>query len=142
MQEQDHRTPLFQDEPADGRHLSLDANCYEINEDFVRRDYSDEEMQNFRLDLSKEALQIADLEDEKKEMVAEITGRIKERKAVYKEVLSDIRKGYSETKETVYLFDYQEEGEMLIYDAQGNVVSYRALNPSERQTKMKQVKNA
>ena len=48
-----HRKPLFAKEPESARESQLEDNCYEIAEDLVRREYSDEEMENFKTEFSK-----------------------------------------------------------------------------------------
>lgn len=113
--------------------------CYQKN---VIRNFSEEELVEMKSDLSEVDISFNDLEMEKKEMVAEINDKIKVYKDKRSLLLKHLKDKYYESNEDVFDIDNQEDGVMETYDKQGNLLTTRRLTPKERQTTIKNLKQA
>jgi hypothetical protein len=75
---------------------------------------------------------INDLFDELRQLVFDNKG-IKQLTTEFKELMKKCSNGYEITEQLVYGFDYQDDGIMAVYDADGCLIYKRDLYQSERQ---------
>lgn len=133
---------MFPDKSIDERLSMLEANAYIVDEDLVRRNFSEFELEKMRVEFASESIILGDLEEQKSVLVKDLNLQIKEKKGEVKPLLKKIRKGYSEQKETVFGFDDQTLATMNFYDGNGDFLFSRPLKPSERQTKIHNLQKA
>jgi len=103
----------------------------------VVRNFSEEELTEMKSTLSEVDISMNDAEIEKKEITAEVSGRIKVFKESRSVLLRDLKNKYYETEESVFDIDDQDACIMMTLDAQGTIISTRRLTPQEKQTKIK-----
>jgi|GEM_PF-5711666 len=103
----------------------------------VVRNFSEEELTEMKSTLSEVDISMNDAEIEKKEITAEVSGRIKVFKESRAVLLRDLKNKYYETEESVFDIDDQEACIMMTLDAKGTIISTRRLTPQEKQIKIK-----
>lgn len=130
---------LVQDLLPEERAAALEGMARKTETQRVRRHYQDNELQAMKEGLSKEFIGLTDKQEEFSAIKKEFNKAIKELNGSLKQTAQDIKRGFTDNDETVYLIDNQESGEMLIYDQLGNYLSSRPLLPSERQTNILQM---
>lgn len=128
-------------EPGDRLEI-LEANCYVKEKQRVQEHYTDSELQNFKNDQCELAIEIMDIEEEKKEAMKVFTDKMKDLKLESGSLLGKIRNAFEEVPQMVYGMDDQENGVMEFYTATGELVSTSPLNPKQRQTTMKPLETA
>lgn len=119
------------------RITALRENAVMSYEKNVIRDFSEEELSDIKTTLSEQAIELNDVEIEKKELTSGLTSKIKVIKGNIKTTLRDLKNKYYENEETVYDIDDQEVGLMHTFDNQGNLLSTRKLTPKEKQLNIK-----
>lgn len=129
-------TALFQNLPQEDRIEALKGLASKTEFQKVRRHYSEDEKQQMKDFISEEGITIMDQEEEFSKIKKEFSKAIKDNKAGVKDALVNLKRGYSENEEVVFMIDNQEEGEMNIYDSKGCLILSRPLFPEERQTKI------
>lgn len=117
------------------RKIMLENNCLEIEEEYpVKRYFSDVERSEFQREYTDNSIKIARAMAKLEEYKAEIKAIVKPLIEQNLYLLANVREGYSERPETVYLFDFQDLGMMAIYDEKGELVDSKRLLPNQRQT--------
>jgi hypothetical protein len=127
----------FKNLPHNERLTALRENAVKSYQKNVIRDFTEEELSDIKTTLSEQAITLNDAEIEKKELTADLTAKIKLKKAEIKTTLRDLKNKYYENEEAVFDIDDQEAGLMYTFDNQGNILSQRRLTPAERQTTIK-----
>lgn len=127
----------FKNLPHNERLTALRENAVKSYQKNIIRDFTEEELSDIKTTLSEQAITLNDAEIEKKELTADLTAKIKLKKAEIKTTLRDLKNKYYENEETVFDIDDQEAGLMYTFDNQGNILSKRRLTPQERQTTIK-----
>lgn len=131
-------TKLFQEitDPIE-RESTLDANCLRPEDMVVKKHFSEKDMIDMRRDFADLKIAIRKEEERLAEIKKESDLRMKPIKesALYNE--TNIRMGFVEVKQQVYLFDDQESGMMGYYDNTGELIHSRRLDPVERQIRVK-----
>lgn len=102
----------------------------------VKRHYTADELEQMKDFVSTESTSLMEKEEEFSEIRKEFTKATKEQKHQIRGCLKDMKRGYSDQEEEVFMFDDQEEGLMYIYDSKGVFLSSRKLYADERQTKI------
>lgn len=116
------------------RKAMLEANCLEMQEMPVKKYYDEVAISEMRKEYTENAAKIFKAMEELKEVQARIKGIIKPLVEQNSYLLRNIREGYNEVVQDVYLFDIQELGMMAFYDKNGELVNSRRLFPNEKQT--------
>ncbi len=127
---------LYQDTPDNEREAMLEANCVRPEEKMVKRHFTHTEITDQRKQFldncviirrAVEKLNIA------KDIFKQETSGVSNENEY---LLNNIRSGFVEMKQQVYLFDDQEKGVMNYYDSRGEFLESRRLTPEERQTRI------
>jgi len=114
----------------------LEANCKSKEQQMVQVDFSEDDLSEMKSRLSEIAIEKDELEVELKELSKGLRDKIKEKNGKLKGLLVHLRNKYDLQMQTVYEFDNQEDGLMLTYNAQGELINSRKLRPAERQTRI------
>lgn len=134
MKEQEIKGKMFQEiENIAEREAALEANCVRQEVFPVKKIFTEEEVNEMRRNYTQNAVemnkQLEELERKKTEIKAKYKPLLEENKYL----LSNIRTGFQEHDQQVYLFDFQEDGQMGYYDGNGELVYSRKLMPNEKQ---------
>ena len=92
-----------------------------------------EEIANLKDEHASYSIDLAKLEEAKKEYMTGHKAKVKPLKEKAAISLGRIRNRVEEVTEDVYLIDDQEDGMMGYYNSRGELVHQRQLNPEERQ---------
>ena len=112
----------------------LRANCDSVEKANVKVYFSEDDKYEMKSRLSESSIERDTLEDELKEMSAGIRRKIKTETGKIKGLLRFLKDGYEEQNQEVFNFADQENGLMLTYSSQGDLINSRKLRPAERQT--------
>jgi len=93
---------------------------------------SDDEIENRKSDFFKNALEIEDLEDAKKEAATEFSDQIKEVKVKNREIRNEIKSGAAKKEGILYDIANYESGYMETFDKSGDLIEKRRLTPVEK----------
>lgn len=117
------------------RKSMLETNCLDVEKEYpVKRYYDDVERAEFQREYSDNAIKLDRAMKKLDEYKAEIKSIVKPLIEQQHYLLTNIREGYSERPETVYLFDFQDLGILGIYDEKGELIDSKRLTPGQRQT--------
>lgn len=125
-----------QDVPLNERAQVLGGMCYKTDMQNVRRNYTPEQKREIKETIVQESLTNRTKKAEFDIIAKEFNKVYKDNGKKIGQNLDDLKRGYSENDEQVYLFDDQERGMMDAYDADGNYLSSRPLYKDEQQTKI------
>ncbi len=125
---------IFEAETQEQLSLMMTQNCLKEEVMAIKKVYSEQELAEMRREYARNAVEVSLLMDEFNKFKTEIQNKIKEPKKTNEYILNQLRDGFSEVNQQVFLFDFQEEGTMGYYDANGKKVYERPLMPAERQT--------
>ncbi len=106
------------------------------------KQYSEEELSEFKSDLAEVSLDINDLELEKKETVARFNEQLKEPKEAHKKLLVNIRQKGEFVEEDCFVMIDLEAREVGIYNPNGHLVHQRPCRPNELQATIFQMKKS
>lgn len=133
---ENNKEKIFQQEHPSQREQVIAANSFAIEQQVVRREFSPEELENYRRELSDLSIDLKN----KREAAALRMKEIREEVRLAQEAVNDrvvkLKTRYEENLEKVYLFDDQESRRMRIYNKHGELVNERPLLPAERQTRI------
>ena len=132
---------IFQDTPLAEREAMIEANSYASEEMPIQKHFSEEEINDMRRSHMKNSIEIKKKLEEFKTFKAEIDAFIKPLAEENTYLLQNVRNGYIEVNQQVYLFEDHENGMMCYYDNTGALVHSRRMLPHERQSKIKQTNN-
>jgi hypothetical protein len=126
---------IFQTVPVGReRETMIDVNARGVEEMKVAQYYTQEELAAMRADYVQKQTEIAQLIEQLDKVKSEINGKLKPLTKDTQYALEQIRRGYVDVEEKVYLYDDQREGLMKYYNRLGELVYSRPLAPTERQT--------
>lgn len=131
---------LYQDRPEEERIELLRGESAKVDTDRVRRYYSDDEKLQIKDFVTEESGELMEKEEAFAEVRAEHNKMVKKKKKEIMGALKDIRRGYSEGEEEIFLMADYENDMMHIYDKRGIYLSSRRMLPEERQTKILELK--
>lgn len=94
---------------------------------------NEDQLSNLKDDLMKDSVNLAKLDEKRKEFLTEIKAKVKPLKQNVAITLTKLRSKVEEVEEEVYLIADQEEGMMGYYNRDGLLVHQRVLLPEERQ---------
>lgn len=116
---------------------NLEGICYAIQEGSYTKLLSKEELDERKNRLAEVSIELAKIEDKKKEYMEEIKFLMKEPTEVKKDMLDAIKHKSERTEGKLFLIDDQEDGMMYMFDNQGICVDMRAMLPGEKQQKIR-----
>lgn len=125
---------FYQEVPKEQRAEMLQNIAVKSEYQKVKRPYSEHEKLRLKDEVVNESTIIMEQKDEMAKIVKEFKTAIKAATSAVKDSLLNIKRGYSENEELVFLVDDQEGGKMHTVDADGVILSTRPLFPNERQT--------
>lgn len=111
----------------------LKDNCETVEEVGYMKQFSPDQIVAMKDDLSEVAIQINDIETEKKEAMKEYTDRLKPLNDQKSELLGNIKKKAEYVNEQCYKFVDHEDRMVGYYNAEGVLVSSRPARPDEAQ---------
>lgn len=130
---------IFQDTPAGAeREAMLEANSYGNEEMPIQKHFKDDEINDMRRTHMKNSIEIKKKLEEFKLYKQEVDAFIKPLAEENTYLLQNVRNGYVEVNQQVYLFEDYEAGMMNYYDNSGDLVHSRRMLPHEKQSKVKQ----
>lgn len=130
----------LQDVPREQRAEMLKDMADKQNLEKVKRHYTEDEKNQMKDFISEQSIVVMDQENEFKKISSSFRSAIKEHKASVTDALVNIKQGYSENEEKVFMFADQEAGQMDVFDMFGEFLYSRKLLPEERQTKVFELK--
>lgn len=131
---------LFETVRPELRAQMLADNAYAKENRTYQKDFSQEEIEEFKSRLAESMIELNSLSDDLKEVKKEYAQKMDPIKNRLQGLLEYIKFGSRQVTEEVFLFDHQEEGLMALYNVEGELVHSRKLLPNERQTKMRLMK--
>lgn len=118
----------------------LKDNCVRSEHEMVKRYFTDDELQEMRVELTETSIERHDKQERLKEQSKAAKDEIANLTNIVNSNLKHLKKKFTEQSEEVYLLDDQDEGVMYTYSSTGDLISTRKLFPNERQTRIKQLK--
>ncbi|WP_405329527.1 hypothetical protein [Leeuwenhoekiella sp. LLG6367-2.1] len=138
----EHYDPTFKKLDALEIQQNLEGICYEIKEEAYTKQLTDADLAERKTDLAEVSIEISELEYEKKQINQELRAKIKTPKAVRAELLEAIKHRSEHRKGKLFLVDEPESSMMYYFDSEGICVHARPMKPSEKQIKIRTLKNA
>lgn len=126
---------LFGEMPREERYKAMQDICVKTDFQKVRRHYNEDEKAQIKDYVAGEMISLIDRKDEFSVIRKEFNEACKSTDKELRKNLGDLKRGYSENEEDVFLVDDQESGLMHHYDRDGVFLYSRALFPEERQTR-------
>ena len=134
--------PTFKNLKPEELQANLEGLCYEVKEEAYTKQLTDADLAERKTDLAEVSIEISELEYEKKQINQELRAKIKTPKAQRAELLEAIKHRSEHRKGKLYLVDEPESSMMYYFDSEGICVHARPMKPSEKQTKIRTLKNA
>lgn len=116
------------------RIVQLESMACKIEEGKYFKKLSKEEIESKKENLSDNIIKLSELEQEKKDYILENKGNQKPLLEDNKFLIEVIKTRQEEKNGRIYYIDQQEEGQMYMYDEDGNLIDQRRLRPDEKQT--------
>ena len=125
------------DLPLQQRKDTLESMCYNMTEGKYTKQLNDEELAEKKSTLAEISIQIAEIEEEKKDAMKEFKTRLEVPTTVKVELLGAIKHKSEYREGILFHIDDQETGMMYIFDDNAECVDIRPLRREEKQIKMK-----
>lgn len=125
---------IYDGKPQNEKLDLLRANCRGTEKMRVKVFFSEDDLAEMKSRLSDSSIERDVMEDELKDLSKGIRRRIKAETQKIKNLLVFLKDKFEYQEQEVFEFDNQEEGVMLTYDFQGELIGSRKLRPNERQT--------
>jgi hypothetical protein len=126
--------------PVQERMDVLEGICYQAKDESYLKKLSEEELIQKKEILSEVSIQLSELEEKKKLILAELKAEAETQIEIKKEVLVAIKHKSEFCKGILYYIDDQESGMMYIFDENAVCVESRRLRQEEKQTTIKLAK--
>lgn len=111
----------------------LSDSAYKISNEYYSKKLTEDELTQKRREYSEQAVKLEELDKELTESKEWHKSQVKPIKTNMNSDLFQIKTGYKEVQEDLYLIDDQEEGIMGYYNGEGELVKQRPLTKEERQ---------
>ena len=121
------------------RRAALDEYADKVEDGPYVRSLSEDEIYQRRIMVTDLFIKRRAIEEEKKAAIDEYKERLKPITEAMSEAISQIRTGLEERTGKQYLIADHENGDMNIYDEDGQFISRRRLRPDEKQTTIHQL---
>jgi hypothetical protein len=125
---------IFENYSPQERIGMLENNSTRQTERTYQKDFSTEEIDEFKTIMSDDMIKLDAIEDELAEWKKDFKNRMDPLQKNIRSLLNFIKFRSRQVTEEVFLFDYQEEGVMASYNNEGDLVDTRRLTPAEKQT--------
>jgi hypothetical protein len=127
---------LFPELPAQERGAALEGIAHKSETQKVRRFHTVEEKDQMKDFISTESISLMDKKEEFAEIRKDFNKAASDLGKAITGALKDLRRGYTDNEETVFLVPDHDEDLMYIYDSKGQLIQSRKMYPDERQTKL------
>ncbi|MCC8117261.1 MAG: hypothetical protein LIP09_00720 [Bacteroidales bacterium] len=124
---------LFQELPMRERIQALSDNCASEEEKYFMREFTPEELAQYKEELANVAIDIAAIEEEWQAAKDSMKLRLKPLREQHAEMLGNIKRMQREVKETCYRFTDPETRETGYYNANGELIEQRQATANELQ---------
>lgn len=115
------------------RLMLLQQNADHIEETTYYKPLTQEELDLRRENLTDNAIQLSEYEDDKKEMMADFKLKMDPLTKENKKLLTEVKTRQAEVSGNLYYLANHEDGMMETYDENGELISSRRLRPEEKQ---------
>lgn len=115
------------------RKMLLEQNADRIEQNEYLKPLTPEDLDLRREKLTDNAIQLSDLEEEKKEAMADFKAKIDPLTKENKGLLVEIKTRQAKVSGVLYHMANHEEGMMETYDENGELIQSRRLRPDEKQ---------
>lgn len=127
---------IYQNVPLSERIEMLKANCHSTEQEQTKVFFSEDDLAEMKSRLAEESIERNSLENDLKDLSAGIRRNIKDKTSKIKSFLVLLKDKYELQMQPVYHFDDQQNGVMLTYNQEGELIGTRKLRPNERQTRI------
>ena len=124
---------MLQDDPRESREQIMRDSCDQIVEKFYTRKFSTEEKQLKNAEYCEVGMKRSALEQELREVSADLKGKIKPLKERQDAILDEIKQGGEQVQGDTFKFVFDEIGKVGFYDTNGYLVEERDMTQEERQ---------
>lgn len=124
---------MFANEPIEARETLLHDNCDQIVERSYTRAFSQSEMSDRRVELEQVSIQLAELENELKQVRADYKGRMTPIRERRDKILDELKARGEWVSGNCFKFIDPEEGKTAFYSPEGFKLEERPCTPEERQ---------
>lgn len=131
---------LGQEYKGEARAQFLQDNCDLVEEIGYNRKFTPEEITDMKDHLSEVAIEINDIEIEKKEAMKTFKDQLSPLKTRKVALLKNIKLKSEWMKEPCYKFISQDERLVSYYNSEGELVEFRSMRPEESQLTLRMVK--
>jgi hypothetical protein len=114
----------------------LKANCRETEKQNVQIFFSEDDLAEMKSRLSEFSIERDANEDELRDITKGVRTKIKTHTKNIKGLLVHLKNKFEYQMQDVFHFDDQENGVMLTYNCDGELINSRKLRPNERQTRI------
>lgn len=118
------------------REQNISANAFQAKNEQYRKNFTTEEVAEFKDKFYEFSLKCHKKELEIKEQMASLKKELDAIKVESVRYRDKIQLGYETVEGTVYYMRDEELQKMAIYDREGNLITVRALRPEERQNNL------
>lgn len=126
--------------PSERRNI-LQQNADGVEETTYQKPLTEEELTERKNVLTKNSIELFDLEEQKKEAVKVYKDKIDPLKKDNSKLLSEIRTGQVSATGLIFHMANFEDGMMETYDSDGYMIASRRLKPNEKQGNLLKVAN-
>lgn len=120
---------------------NLEAIAYGVQEKSYTKNLTEEEIVERKDEYSEIAIQLSEIDAQKKEILERFKNQIKEPKLKASMLLESIKFKSEQKHGLLFLVDDQEDGMMYSFDTLGVCVEVRPLLKEEKQTRLRTLKN-
>lgn len=124
---------MLPDDPRESREQIMRDSCDQIVEKFYTRKFSTEEKQLKNAEYCEVGMKRSALEQELREVSADLKGKIKPLKERQDAILDEIKQGGEQVQGDTFKFVFEEIGKVGFYDTNGYLVEERDMTQEERQ---------
>lgn len=124
---------IYQDVPTHLREQVLSDKCDEIKASDVPVKYSEYEMTQMRKDNADALIKVQELEQEKKQWLAEWKAKCKPLKELSTKLITSLRMEHKTIEQELYLFPDYSQGLMGYYDEEGHLIKSMLLEDGDAQ---------
>lgn len=124
---------MFADVSAEERKQLLDANCDSIEEKSYAKAFTSDELTQKRVELENVSINIADLEQEKKDFMDAHKTEMDPLKIVHKNIIKELKEKTVQVTEICFAFIDEETRTVGYYNADGLLIWHRPATSKEIQ---------
>lgn len=133
---------ILKDMSGEALTRALEENAYSVENTIVERQLSKEQREEMAKRQSDLAERKTEIEDNIREYLTPLKEELKDIDEERKLVARTTKKGFTESKETIYWMQDFEAKQMVAYDGAGDLVKSRRMQASERQSTILQINKA